>query len=58
MEWDSGVSRCKLLTFRWIDDKDLLYSIENYIQYLVINHNRKANMFFKKRMDIYLDIYV
>ena len=35
-----GISRCKLLYIGWIN-KVLLYSTENYIQYPVINHNRK-----------------
>jgi len=33
MEWESGVSRCKFLYIEWINDKVLLYSRENYIQY-------------------------
>ena len=33
-------TRCKLLYMEWIN-KGLLYSTENYIQYLIINHNRK-----------------
>ena len=35
-----GVSRCKLLYIEWIN-KVLLYSTENGIQYLKINHNGK-----------------
>ena len=34
-----GVSRCKLLYVERINNKVLLYSIENYIQYSMINHN-------------------
>ena len=41
MEWDAGVSRCKLLYIDWINNKVLPYSTENYIQYLMINHNGK-----------------
>ena len=41
MEWEFGVSRCKLLSIGWINNKDLLYSTGNYIQYPVINHNGK-----------------
>ena len=41
MEWEVGVSRYKLLYIEWINSKVLLYSTENYIQYLMINHNRK-----------------
>ena len=39
MEWEFGVSRCKLLYVGWINNKVLLYSTENYIQYSVIDHN-------------------
>ena len=41
MEWEFGISRCKLLYIRWINNKVLVYSTGNYIQYPVINHNRK-----------------
>ena len=41
MKWEVGVSRCKLLYIEWINNKVLLYSTENYIQYLMINHNGK-----------------
>ena len=40
MEWEFGVSRCKLVYMEWIN-KVLLYSTGNYIQYPVINHNEK-----------------
>ena len=33
MEWNVGVSRCKLLYIEWINKKVTLYSTENYIQY-------------------------
>ena len=49
MEWEVGVSRCKLLYIEWINNKVLLYSTENYIQYPMINHNGKE---YKKRMHI------
>ena len=39
MDREFGVSRCKLLYIEWINNKVLLYSTGNYIQYLVINHN-------------------
>ena len=45
------VSRCKLLYIEWINNKVLLYSSENYIQYPMINHNGKE---YKKRMCIYV----
>ena len=41
MEWEFGVSRCKLLYIKWINNKILLYSTGNYMQYPVINHNGK-----------------
>ena len=34
MDWDLGVSRCKLLRFKWISNEVLLYSTENHIQSL------------------------
>ena len=40
-DWESGVSRGKLLYTGWINNKVLLYSTGNYIQYPVINHNGK-----------------
>ena len=42
MEWELGVSRCQLLYRKWIN-KALLYSIGNYIQYPVINHDGKEH---------------
>ena len=36
-----GVGRCKVLHLEWINKKVLLYSIENYVQDPVINHNGK-----------------
>ena len=41
MEWEVRVSRCKLLYMEWINNKVLLYSTGNCIQYPVINHNGK-----------------
>ena len=46
-DWEFGVSRCKLLYVGWLNNKVLLYSRENYIQYPVINHNGKG---YKQRM--------
>ena len=39
--WEFGMSRCKLLYIGWINNKVLLYSTGNYIQYPVINDNGK-----------------
>ena len=41
MDWEFGISRCKLLYIEWINNKVLLYSTGNYIQYPAINHNGK-----------------
>ena len=41
MDWEFGISRCKLLYIGWINNKVLLYSTGNHIQYPVINHNGK-----------------
>ena len=49
MNWEFGVSRCRLVYIRWINNKVFLYSTRNYIQYAVINHMEK-NM--KKDMNI------
>ena len=40
VDWEFGISRCKLLYIQWIN-KVLLYSTGNYIQYPAINHNGK-----------------
>ena len=41
MEWEFGVNRFKLVYMGWINNKVLLYSTGNYIQYPVINHSGK-----------------
>ena len=41
MDWEFGINRCKLLYIGWINNKVLLYSTGNYIQYPVTNHNGK-----------------
>ena len=41
MEWKVGFNRCKLLLIKWIDNKILLFSTENNIQYSMINQNGK-----------------
>jgi len=41
LDWECGTSRCKLLYIAWLNSKVLWYSIGNYIQYSVINHNGK-----------------
>jgi len=50
-----GVIRCKLLYTEWINSKVLLYITENYIQYPMINLNRKED---KKDINVYIYIYL
>ena len=51
MEWEVGVSRCKLLYIEWINNKVLLYSTENYS----ISYDKSQwKRIFKKRMYIYV----
>ena len=40
MDWEFGVSRCKLLHLEWISNEALLYSTGKYIQSLVTEHDR------------------
>ena len=49
MDWEFGVGRCKLLHLAWINNKVLMYSTGNYVQYPVLNHSGKE---YKKRMYI------
>ena len=51
MDWEFGISRCKLLYIEWTNNKVLLCSTGNYIQYPVINHNGKE--YEKERMSMY-----
>ena len=44
-DWESGVSRYKLLHVGWIN-KALLYSAGNYVQYPVADHNGKEFVMF------------
>ena len=41
MDWKFGILRCKLLYREWINNKVLLCSTGNCIQYPLINHNGK-----------------
>ena len=45
-DWECGISRRKLLYTGWINNKVLLYSIRNYIQYPVINCNGPLSWWF------------
>ena len=40
-DWEFGIGRYKLLYTKWINNKILLYSTGNYIQYLVITYKGK-----------------
>ena len=37
------VSRCKLVYIGWINNKVLLFSTRNYVQYPLMNHNGKED---------------
>ena len=39
VDWEFGVSRCKLRHLEWISKEVLLYSTGNYIQSLGMNHD-------------------
>ena len=54
MNWEFGISRYKLLYRKQINNKVLLYSTGNYIQYPVINYNGKE---YEKEC-IYIYIYI
>jgi len=41
MDWEFGIRRCRVLYTGWINNKVLLYSIGNYVQHPVTNHNGK-----------------
>ena len=41
LDWELGISRCKLVYKEWINHKVLLYSSGNHIQYPAISHNGK-----------------
>ena len=40
-DWKFGINKCKLLYIGRINNKVLLYSTDNYIQYPVINYKGK-----------------
>ena len=49
MDWEFGVSRCKLLYIDWINNKGILYSTESYIQYSEINPNEKEKKMLNRK---------
>ena len=40
MDWEFGVSRCKILHLEWISSEVLLYSTGNYSQSFMTEHDR------------------
>ena len=56
MDREFGISRCKLLYREWINNKVLLYSTGNYVQYPVINYIGKE--YEKECIYIYIYIYI
>ena len=50
-DWEFGISRYKLLYIGWLDNKVLLYSTGNHIQYPGINH--KGREYQKECMYLY-----
>ena len=53
MDWEFGISKCKLLYTEWIN-KVLLYSTGNSIQYPIIKHNGQE--YEKEHIHIYLSL--
>ena len=41
MGWEFGISRCKLFYAEWINNRVLLHSTRNYIQYPLIDHMKR-----------------
>jgi len=50
-DWELGISGCRLLHIEWMNNKVLLWSTGNSIQYPVINHNGKE---YEKVICIYI----
>ena len=44
MNGESGIRKCKILYVKWINNKVLLITKGNYIQYSVTDHNGKKYM--------------
>ena len=55
MDWEFWISRCKLLYIEWVNNKGLLYSTGNLIQYPTINHNGKQ---YEKECVIYVYTHI
>ena len=56
MDWGLGITRCKLLHLEWISNEVLLYSTENYMESLGIDHDGKNIR--KECVYIYIYIYI
>ena len=41
MDWEFGISRCKLLHIKWVGNRVLLYNTGTYVQNSVISHSGK-----------------
>ena len=50
MDWEIGVSRCKLLCLEWISNEVLLYNTGNYVQSLGIKHD--GRLYEKKNVGV------
>ena len=51
INWECGMSRYTLLHIKRMNNKVLLYSTGNYIQYAIISHNGQG---MKKNMCVYI----
>ena len=56
ISWEFGINRYTLLYIKQINNKELLYSTGNQIQYLTINYNGKESE--KEYIYIYIYIYI
>ena len=53
INWEFGVNRYVLLYIKWINNKDLLYSIGNYVRYLLITYYGEE---YEKDIYIYINL--
>ena len=58
MDWEFGISRCKLLHLEWINNKVLLYGTGNYIQSPGTDHDGKEYKKEYTHTRIYTHIYI
>ena len=58
MDGEFGISRCKLVYIEWIDNKVLLHSTGNDVQYAVTNHNgRECEQEYRLYVYIHYTLY-